>query len=195
MSHTIVCFGIISALGCCILQAQTKFVGSEICGTCHGGNVVTAWTASGHAKAYRSLQMAGESEPRNMGDLSLWLITMGNGARYGLPLPAVKSKHCLPCHQTAFGIPAQALGPGFNRSEGVQCESCHGPGSGHVELEKLKQAKGNLTPEIVNRIIALATLEKIQINRGAEIEQLCRGCHNGTCGEFDFEKDWAKVKH
>jgi hypothetical protein len=66
--------------------------------------------------------------------------------------------------------------------EGVQCESCHGPGEKHVAKP---EAKGQ------DYIISL----------GAEcescvVEQICRRCHSlADDPEFDFQKQIEKVRH
>ena len=113
-------------------QAQNKYVGAKACASCHNTDkqvrTFDHWRQSKHANAFRTLAIASESKPRKLQDLQLWIIRMGRGDKYGLPRPATESEHCLPCHTTAFGVNAQLIAPSFDPKDGVQCESCHGPG-------------------------------------------------------------------
>jgi hypothetical protein len=168
-------------------QTPSSFVGAKACAACHnsggeGENSFGVWQTSGHAQAFKTLVSCTENQARDLGDLKLWVVTMGNGERYGLPNPAQESKHCLPCHATGFGVGAKLLGPSFDLKDGIQCESCHGPGSAHVEAKT-----GSKSAE------ASAPLK--QYKDESAIMAKCSTCHNGTCGEFDFATAWPRVKH
>ena len=168
------------------VQAQNLYVGAKRCAACHGpgapGNVFHAWETSRHAQAFRNLQTHSEKEARNLGDLRLWIVEIGRGVKYGLPKPAAESKECLPCHVSAFGVDARQIAPSFDPKDGVQCESCHGPGSAHAEAMAGKNAGS-----------AAAGLKRYE-NEGA-IKGLCRSCHEGTCGDFDFAAMWPAIRH
>jgi len=128
------------------------------------------------------LRTHSESEARKCQDLELWIVEIGRGVKYGLPRPAAESKECLPCHVTAFGADAQSLAPSFDRQDGVQCESCHGPGSAHVEARTRK-----------DEVKSMDGLIRYDDERA--IKARCVTCHEGTCGDFDFERMWPKIKH
>jgi len=168
------------------VHAQNQYVGVETCAECHDtntpGNTIHAWRSSQHAAAYQTLRLHSEKEPRECQGLQLWIVDSGRGVRYGLPRPAHESKECLPCHTTAFGAGPQLLAPAFDPKAGVQCESCHGPGSAHVQAMAAKD-HGN----------AAAGLERYEDER--TIEARCRACHEGTCGDFDFGAMWPKIRH
>ena len=167
-------------------HAQDKYVGAKTCARCHSadenGNAFHQWQTSKHAGAYRTLKTHSEGTARKCGDLELWIVEIGRGAKYGLPRPAAESKECLPCHVTAFGADPQILAPSFDPQDGVQCESCHGPGSAHAEARAAKDG-GN----------AAAGLKRYEDKRA--IKAQCRTCHEGTCGDFDFAVMWPKVRH
>ncbi len=166
--------------------AQNKYVGVKACALCHGteqqGNALHQWRNTSHAGAFRTLQTHSESEPRKCQDLELWIVEIGRGVKYGLPKPAAESKECLPCHVTAFGADAQSLAESFDRQDGVQCESCHGPGSAHVEARTGK-----------DEVKSLDGLTRYDDERA--IKARCVTCHEGTCGDFDFARMWPKIKH
>jgi hypothetical protein len=162
-------------------------VGAKACADCHdpdgeGENAFRVWQTSGHSRAFQTLVSCTENQARDLGDLKLWVVTMGNGEQYGLPNPAQESKHCLPCHATGFGLDAKLLGASFDMKDGIQCESCHGPGSAHIEAETA--GKGREAP----------TSFKPYKDENA-IRAKCLSCHDGTCGPFDFATAWPKVKH
>jgi hypothetical protein len=168
-------------------QTPISFVGAKACAACHDSGVegessFQVWQASGHSQAFRTLVACTENQARDLGDLKLWVVTMGNGERYGLPNPAQESRHCLPCHATGLGVDAKLLGTSFDMKDGIQCESCHGPGSAHVEAKTADKSMEAAVPF------------KRYKDENA-IKAKCSSCHDGTCGEFDFATAWPKVKH
>jgi hypothetical protein len=81
------------------------YVGAARCQACHQ-EIYNAWSRSPHALAYDGVfgKFPGRLQNR------------------------VKSEpHCLSCHITAILENGELL-------TGVQCEACHGPGSGHIAL-------------------------------------------------------------
>ena len=166
--------------------AQSKFVGVKACARCHDatahGDAMAKWKASPHANAFATLARSTESAPRRCDDLNLWVVTMSRGERYGLPTRATEAKECLPCHSTAFGAGPKLLAATFDRTDGVQCESCHGPGSAHVEAMGAGASDS-----------AASTLTAYADERA--IQKRCGACHDGTCGILDFAAMWPKIKH
>jgi hypothetical protein len=114
--------------------------------------------------------------------LKLWIVEIGRGTKYGLPKPAEESRECLPCHVTAFGFDTQQIAASFDPKDGVQCESCHGPGSIHVEA---KTANGSRKNEPGLK----------RFGDESAIMAQCRTCHDGTCGDFTFAKMWPMIEH
>ena len=98
-------------------HAEHAFVGLKKCETCHGkeliGDQVAAWRKDPHAHAYATL----------LEDRSRAIATA-----HGVAKPPAEAPECLACHATAFGVDAKSLAFPLAASDGVQCESCHGPG-------------------------------------------------------------------
>jgi peroxiredoxin len=89
------------------LPDDARYVGSDVCRTCHEAEFAT-WSASPHAASLASLEQKDKAE----------------------------SAECLTCHTTGMGRPGgfptggrAAHHPDLAR---VGCESCHGPGEAHV---------------------------------------------------------------
>lgn len=146
-----------------------QYVSALACGSCHdereGGNQYNKWRYSGHAQAYAVLDT---KRAREIAD------------DMGLSGDPQKSGQCLECHATAAGEPAGRLTEHFDPAQGVQCESCHGPGSEYM-------------PEAIMRdpvAAAQAGLQDVD-------EQTCVTCHTeGIHGhDFDFKTMWAKIDH
>lgn len=79
-----------------------RFVGAENCRMCHSDQY-RRWAATSHARAFELLEIAGQAQ----------------------------NEQCFSCHSTGFGrggFKEASTTPGL---KGVQCESCHGPGSEH----------------------------------------------------------------
>jgi hypothetical protein len=171
---------VLAALICAVvslftMQAQNKYVGTKMCGMCHKsdkqGKQLDIWQKSKHAEAYKTLTTAKAAEFAK--------------AR-GLKKPATESPECLECHTFGKTVDASLFEKGFNIKEGVQCESCHGPGSQYKNLTVMKDKAKS----------AAAGLLVYKDN--VEIEKFCRSCHNEKSPaykEFKFEEMWGKIKH
>ena len=93
-------------------EGADHFLGDEICVRCHS-DVYTKWARTAHSDAFQTLVKAGRAQDRA----------------------------CLPCHTVGFGDPtgyrlATAGGSAADSAasftfRNVQCESCHGRGTGH----------------------------------------------------------------
>ena len=78
---------------------------------------------------------------------------------------------CLSCHATG----------GKAELPGVQCESCHGPGSDYKGLKVMKDREASVAAGLI-----------------IPDESTCRGCHEGAPHDqkpFDFETAKAKGLH
>lgn len=182
-------------------QAQSKYVGAKVCASCHNtdkqGKIFDHWQQSNHSKAIKTLILSTESKARDLQDLKLWIIKMGRGDKYGIPEPAQESKFCLPCHSTAFGVDAKFLAKSFDPKDGIQCETCHGAGSAHVELQTIKNSGKDISSNDLERVLQLAKSAELKrfTNENEINDTLCARCHDGHCGDFDFDKFWPKIKH
>jgi hypothetical protein len=131
--------------------ADGEYVGSQTCATCHEAQH-GGWSASPHGKAMDRLS---EGEKANV--------------------------DCVRCHSTPKEVgPRPTEVSGFQTSEGVGCESCHGPGKAHVtagggtaNIERL----GDDCPVCV-------------------IEAVCTSCHTKQWDpQWDLDKDLPRVGH
>jgi len=144
------------------------YTGVMACAACHTGPKYnfqfSHWRRSKHARAYAELATPRAAE-----------IATQDGVR-GDPQQA---EACLQCHATAARVEPSSLQPGFELNDGVQCESCHGPGADYspeaVMLDKASaRAKGLLG---VN-------------------EQTCAPCHEKAHGKpFDYPQALQQIAH
>jgi hypothetical protein len=152
-----------------LASAQHAYVGVKACTMCHKtekqGQQLAIWEKSKHAGAYTTLTTPRADEVAKA---------------KGLAKPAAESPECLECHVVKGGPDAADI------KQGVQCESCHGPGADYKAMSVMKvrdsAVKGGL------RVFA----DK------AEIEAMCKTCHNDkspTAKSFNFEERWEKIAH
>jgi hypothetical protein len=152
--------------------ATHSFVGVKTCGMCHKsekqGNQLGVWENSMHSKAYETLKTEKADKIAK---------------EKGFSTPAVQTEDCLKCHASGYNVAAEFKEAKFSVENGVQCETCHGPGSDYKSLKVMKD-------------------KQLAIKNGLEmhdnIEEFCKSCHNPgspTFVEFKFEESWNKIKH
>ncbi|MEW6307232.1 MAG: multiheme c-type cytochrome [Verrucomicrobiota bacterium] len=130
------------------VRNAAAFAGTESCVSCHK-TAAAAWEKTGHAGAFDTLVNAkADADP-----------------------------NCIGCHTVGFGTPS-----GYRREFAAQklvnvgCESCHGPGSLHVEQY---------------RSGAPVTFKFRPLGAGD-----CQKCHHGEFSRpFDWDRFWPHVKH
>jgi YVTN family beta-propeller protein len=151
-----------------LLISPFKFTGVMACATCHAGPKFnfqfSQWRMSRHARAYAEL-----ATERG------WEMAQAEGVT-GDPQ---KAEQCLKCHATGAGIEATSLLAGFHLTDGVQCESCHGPGADY-------------SPEAVMLDRAAARAKGLrEVNA-----QTCVPCHEKAHGKtFDYEMAVKQIAH
>ncbi len=85
-------------------EGQASYVGIEVCSSCHAEER-EFWNTTGHAKAYATLD-------RQFKQFNL---------------------ECVGCHVTGYDQPGGSTVTHVEKLKDVQCETCHGPGSRHVQ--------------------------------------------------------------
>jgi hypothetical protein len=157
--------------------AEPQYVGVQDCGRCHKkelvGDQLGAWKKTKHSKAMDALRSAQAKKI---------------AAERGLSVPPDQADECLRCHATAHGLEkSQIYKKPLAISDGVQCESCHGPGSdyrkktAHATSREKGVAAGMWEPE--------------------KDEKVCTACHNAesptfdTAKGFDFEAMKKAIDH
>ena len=165
---------------------EATYLGEAQCKVCHNkkekGEQWNKWKAAKHPLAFENLKSPKALEVAKA---------------KGLTKPPSESPECLKCHVTAFDAATGKAPEKINMAMGVQCESCHGPGSLHAEEGKKKLFKKDDTAKTAE------TMPKPDPKN-------CEKCHNkdnptydpnrytlkdGTKVDFDFEQAHAKVVH
>lgn len=151
------------------VNAQTyKYIGADKCKLCHNkaatGDQYGKWLKDPHSKAMASLSSQ---------------ASLDYAKKNGIADPTKEAK-CLKCHST-YEQAGAALRGGILATEGVSCESCHGPGSMYKSPAIMKNQAQALKTGLI-----LPTKE------------LCVKCHNKENPfhkEFDFATFSAKIAH
>jgi hypothetical protein len=153
-------------------KAVHKYIGVKMCGACHRGEkkgmVFEIWQKSKHALAYKTLESAEAAKIAK---------------EKGLKKPANESPECLKCHVLTGGLDKSLLNPSFDVKDGVQCETCHGPGSDYKSITVMKSREKAIAAGLII---------------GTDDPKLCEKCHNPespTYKEFKYKEAWAKIKH
>jgi len=150
-------------------QEEHAYIGSSSCKACHNqeakGQQFTLWENSPHAHAYETLL---NEESQKI------------AAEMGLEQPAAEAPECLKCHVTAWDAKPELLGKKYDQTEGVGCESCHGPAKdwkiSHMRDVEKAMTQGMIHPDA----------------------ELCKTCHNEespTYKPFSWEKKWPPIAH
>lgn len=154
------------------IMSGNKYVGTKTCSMCHKqekiGKQYVIWQNSKHAQAYKTLQTKEADKVAK---------------DKGFKTKAVDTPECLKCHASGYDVEASLLTPKFKIEDGVQCETCHGPGS-EYKSKKVMEDK------------------KLAVEKGLIIydnpETLCMKCHNEESPfykGFNFKERWAQIKH
>ena len=158
--------------------AENRYIGADKCKSCHGsadsGDQYGHWMGTDHAKAFERLA---SDEAKKV------------GAQRGAEKPQ-KNDACLSCHVTAFGLPEDKIKKGFDRSLGVQCESCHGPGEAHVKARFAAAGQGDAPAAYVE----VPEDEIVKAPR----QDVCKTCHNEASPSFKrfcYHETLAKIRH
>jgi hypothetical protein len=152
-----------------LITAQTfKYIGADKCKLCHNkpptGDQYSKWLKDPHTQAIKTLSSQ---------------ASLDYAKKNGIADPSKDAK-CLKCHSTYDRVDAKLRGT-ILQSEGVSCETCHGPGSSYK------------TPAIMKNIPQAKTMGLIIPDK-----QLCLQCHNKEnpfFKEFNFETASAKISH
>jgi hypothetical protein len=149
-----------------------SFIGVEPCSMCHKtetqGKQLDIWKNSKHALAYQVLTSTkADSIAKTK----------------GFSTPASKTEACLKCHASGYNTNASLIGKKFKIEDGVQCETCHGPGSDYKAPAIMK----NREESIKNGLIV-----------HQDGEAYCKSCHNNespTFQSFNYQEAWNLIKH
>ena len=151
-----------------LFAQENEYIGAAKCKMCHNkpetGKQYDIWKASGHAKAFETLKGA---------------EAIKIGQAKGIADPS-KDQKCLKCHSTYHSVKADAIET-LTATEGVSCESCHGPGSLYKVATIMKDQKAAMAKGLV-----------------MPTEATCKKCHNPESPNFkgfNFKEYAAKIAH
>ena len=159
-----------------VLAGEHKYTGVKDCSRCHKkeliGDQYGEWKKAPHAKAFETLKS----------DKAIKLAK-----EKGISTPPHETDQCVKCHATAHGVTAEmtAKTP-LKISDGVQCESCHGPGADYRKKKIMSDH---------DKAVAAGMWEP------GKNEKICAGCHNDesptwdAAAGFDFEKRKEEIAH
>lgn len=157
---------------------KAKYVGAKLCKNCHNskenGEAYDKWAAGPHATAFKTLATDKAKE---------------YAKERGIDDPQ-KSDKCLKCHVTAHGV-AKKLAKKIKAKDGVQCESCHGPGDQHMKKRMMAAASGDVDPAKRQTISDGEIITQPDASR-------CLVCHNEESPgykPFCFKERSALIRH
>lgn len=137
-----------------------NYVGIDMCKLCHKmkklGDQYEVWVNTSHSKAFYTLETP---EAREI------------AAKLGINDPQQSDK-CLRCHSTCHVFTEEKVAEDLRIEDGVQCESCHGPGEEYMYLEVMEDLEDAKAMGLV-----------------MPTEETCRKCHNPESPTWDPEKD------
>lgn len=154
--------------GSALMAQNFKYIGAPKCKMCHmkpaKGEQYNIWLKGPHANAMKTLA---SEESKKI------------AAEKGIADPTTDPA-CIKCHSTVGHID-KGLVAGIKITEGVSCESCHGPGSMYKGASVMKNREMAMKKGLI-----LPT------------EEVCKMCHNEespTYKPFNYEEKVAMIAH
>ena len=151
-----------------IIAQDFEYIGAMKCKMCHNkattGAQYDVWSKNVHANAMKSLSNE---------------KSLAYAKKHGIADPAKEPK-CIKCHSTVGGTDKN-LHAGIKITEGVSCESCHGPGSAYWKAPIMKSREKS----IANGLIV-------------PDQKLCESCHNKEnpfYKPFNYKEALVKIAH
>ena len=149
-----------------------KYVGVSKCMTCHKseaqGKQYDIWKSSKHSNAWNALLTdAADKIAKDK----------------GYSTKASETPQCIKCHVLGKDLSPDELADSFQKEDGVQCESCHGPGSEYKSLSIMKDKQKAMDNGLIIH---------------NDKEKFCTTCHNPespTYKEFSYDTFWDQIKH
>lgn len=167
-------------------EAEPTYVESNKCKLCHNkpdeGAQYNVWKEMRHAQAFETL----------LGDRAI-AVAKEQGVQ-ALPSEAME---CLQCHVTGYDVKTKSHPSQLKKESGVQCATCHGPGSAHMEDGKKLRMDQDADVDVSANILR-------------PDRNTCVTCHNeknptwnpdkytlesGDKAGFDFEQAVAIIEH
>ena len=155
-------------LGSFLFGQEYQYIGAAKCKMCHNseksGFQYKIWSEKKHANALKSLD-----SPES------WAYAKANGIA-----DPNKEQSCLKCHSTYHAVDEDLILT-LTESEGVSCESCHGPGSKYKAMNIMKSRELSLANGLI-----------------LPVKEVCEQCHNKDnpfYKPFNYEEAVKKIAH
>ncbi|MFQ6607415.1 MAG: multiheme c-type cytochrome [Fidelibacterota bacterium] len=149
---------------------EPQYVGVKKCQICHAtpeiGDQYGIWKLSKHAQAFATL----------LSEESLKIAK-----ERGLTVLPHEAPECLECHVTGYGADDSKFESPQVMELGIQCESCHGPGSEYKKISIMLDREQSLANGLI-----------------IPTEETCIKCHNERSPRyksFHFEDFVKKIDH
>lgn len=179
------------ALIACGARAQDApdapaYVAAKQCKLCHNkpdeGEQFNVWTRMKHSQAFKTL-------------LSEKAVEVA--VHQGIDGPPSEAAACLKCHVTGYDPATQSHPKTLAKEDGIQCDSCHGPGSAHMADGKVLRMNKDADVDLMANLVY-------------PDEKTCAQCHNsenptwdpqrytlesGETAGFDFAQAAALIAH
>lgn len=140
-------------------DSDRGYVGAGKCMTCHKkeliGNQLATWKRGVHYRAFKTLQS----------EASIVIAE-----QRGLAVAPSEAPECLSCHATAHSVPPERMAYPVELQNGVECESCHGPGKDYRKKKIMSEVE--------------VARENGLWDAGQD-EGICLACHNPRSPTFD----------
>ncbi|MDP3790932.1 MAG: cytochrome c family protein [Candidatus Omnitrophota bacterium] len=166
----IVVMSVFCAIGYVWAEGPHKYVGVKKCAMCHKseskGNQYGQWLASAHAKAYERL-----ASPE----------ALESAKKKGIAGNPQEAPQCVKCHVTGYGEDTSLFAESFVKTDGVQCETCHGAGSDYLSLSVMKDRAKAIAAGLI-----------------IPTKELCVKCHNPESPnykEFNYDEYVKRIAH
>ncbi len=154
---------------------ESVYVGARVCATCHSGpgmgSQYSLWLHSKHSRAYAVLA---RPEAIKIAELS------------GVRTEPQKTFTCLGCHSSGAQAEEWQKDETFHVSDGVQCESCHGPGSEYMAEEVMRDPKKAMMAGL--EMPTMETCERCHKVKGTHVAIL-------GSSKMDIQKAMKKIAH
>ncbi|MBN2129449.1 MAG: hypothetical protein JW741_08125 [Sedimentisphaerales bacterium] len=156
-------------------QEETVYVGARVCGNCHAGPGMgyqfALWLNSRHSQAYAALAQPAAKE---IAQLS------------GIREEPQEAFTCLGCHSSGAQAEEWQKDETFRLEDGVQCESCHGPGSEYMAMDVMR-----------DRAAAMQAGLRMPNEEACMRCHLVKGTHVAVLGSpaFDVAEGMAQIAH
>ena len=167
-------------------EPAREYVSSKQCKLCHNkpdeGAQYAAWESAQHSRAFETL----------LSDEALVIAK-----EKALAEPPSESASCLRCHVTGYDPVTKAPPEKLRMEDGVQCDSCHGPGSAHMADGKVLRMNKDADIDVMANLVMPG-------------EKTCVACHNadnptwdperyvndsGETSGFDFDQAFKIISH